>query len=174
MWVRLPLPSILWQLDRIYGDLGAHAEQFFTNFVEPARRRGVHIGPASGRNYADTNAFTDRRMLALQLFYDAVVTVRNALGRAAQATRKYNVLSIRICNVPACMRDADCILPIAIVPPAAWDKYGFDGVAEALLPDFELVYRGTRACMHCLFYISFLCVNGDLDLYTRLVVCTLR
>ena len=138
----MPLSVIMWQLDRIYGDLGLQAEDFFVQSVGPAVARGLYVSPSCGSNYTTTVAFNDRRMLALQLFFDAVVTTRNALGRAAVVTRKYNVLSVRVANVPSCMRDSNCILPIAIVPPAAWAKYGFDGIIEALLPDFQRLETG--------------------------------
>lgn len=152
-WVRFDLSAVLCQLERIYGNLSEQAERFYTDFVQPAARKGILLGPVSGSNYAETEAFADPRTLALQLFYDAVVTSRNALGRSATVTRKFHVFSLRVANVPACMRDSTCILPLAIVPPAAWSKHGFDGIIQELKHDFDLLHSGicpdVKVCAVC-------------------------
>lgn len=100
------------------------------------------MSSASGSNYSDSTIFATRSHLALHLYYDAVVTSRNALGRAAVRTRKYHVISFRIANVAATARDSDCILPLAIVPPQAWEKFGFDAVIRELKPELERLQNG--------------------------------
>lgn len=133
-------------LDMRYGDLGEQAKQF-AQVAQLYHSKSILMGPVSGTNFSDTIEFHDERRLAVHLYFDAVVTTRNALGRAAVATRKFYVFSMRIANLPFTMRDADCILPIAIVPPAAWSRYGFDGIVGELCSDFTAIHEGARECM---------------------------
>lgn len=143
-WVRFSPILLLAMLDRKYGPLGDMAEEFWRQHGEKAHQNGVLIAPTSGTNYTRTACFSDRRRLALQLYFDAVVTSKNALGRAAVKSRKFYVFSLRICNIVYFMRDSDCIVPIAIVPAAAWKTSdgGFDSVIRTLSQDFEELHNG--------------------------------
>ena len=167
-WIRFSLPALLAMLDQRYGDLGALAEQFYQQHVQPAQQKGLLIGPSSGTNYLQTPCFSDRRMLAIQLFFDAVVTCKNALGRAAVKTRKYYVISVRIANIAATMRDADNIMPIAIVPVETWDSpgVGFNGIVGVLESDFALIHDGTHARL-----IACLCTRIRLSIIIALPSC---
>lgn len=147
-WVRFSILDILAVLDQRFGDLGSQAAQFYSRYVSPASDEGVRVCPASGDNFTTTSVFEDRRVLALHLYFDAVVTSRNALGRAAVATRKFYVISFRVSNAPTTMRDSNCLLPIAIVPPGAWAQYGFDGIINLLKEEFDCLAAGTLILSH--------------------------
>ena len=121
-WIRVPLTDLISMLDKIFGDLAQLALRYWENEVSPAVSAGVYVGPTSGTNYVTAPVFQDRSVLAMQLFFDAVVTTSNALGRAAAVTRKFYVWSVRFCNIPPLVRSAAAILPIAVVPPTAYDE----------------------------------------------------
>lgn len=116
------------------------------------------MSPLSGTCYQRNPTFTDRKRLALQLYFDAISTSRNALGRAATASRKFYVFSVRVANVPEVLRDAEYIVPIAIVPPSAWAAHGFDGIAERLKDDFDIVDAGVLRQYSCLL-LNYLIIH---------------
>ena len=145
MWIRFSVAAVLEMLDRRFGDLGDHARHYYASVTHPQLERRLLVGPTHGSNYLTTTEFNDHRRLAVMLFFDAVSTARNALGRAAQRTRKFYVFSFRIANLAFTARDSDCILPLAIVPPAAWEVYGFDGVVASLMETFASVHQGTSS-----------------------------
>ena len=142
-WVRISVLDIIVLLDSLFGDLGQMASDFWNDCVQPALDDGILVSPISGTNYVDNPVFVNRSRLALQLYFDAVVTSANALGRAALATRKFYVFSIRICNIPRFVKEQEMIIPIAIVPPSAWVALGFDGVIKVLKPEFDELFTGT-------------------------------
>lgn len=141
-WVRFSLLGLLEMLDRRYGDLGYLAEHYWRNEVQPNLRAKIMMSAISGTNYTETDAFSDRSVLAIQLFFDGLSTVQNALGHAAITTRKYYVFSVRVANVAVMARDSDCILPLCIVPPEAWDELDFDGVIREIEPEFVQLSEG--------------------------------
>jgi len=157
-WVKFSLADCIAALQVKYGSLGALAVRYWENVVHPACVAKKLISSSAGSNYAANHTFQDRSRLAICLFFDGVVTSRNALGRAAVRSRKFHVVSFRVANVEAICRDSDCILPLAIVPPAAWQRYGFDGVMSALLPDFEAMFSGARYMFASILLSMVLCI----------------
>ena len=141
-WIRISILSILCMLDSIFGDLAEAALRYWQTVVGPGLEKGILVGPTSGTNYTESPVFADRSVLALQLYFDAVVTSSNALGRAAVATRKYYVLSFRVSNVPFLLKQAEAIVPAAVVPPDAYDHIGFDGIIKALQQEFDELAAG--------------------------------
>lgn len=143
-WVRLSIIDMLDLLDQRYGDLGVLARQFMGGVVKPSLREGVLVCSASGDNFQEANRYGDSAVLGVQLYFDGLSTASNALGRAATTTRKYYVFSFRLINVPATLKSSRCILPIAVVPPAAYERYGFDGIMRTLTRELQLLHTGTH------------------------------
>ena len=145
-WIRFSLVGLLGMLDQRYGDLGILAEQYWRLVVQPHLANRMLVSAVSGTNYTETACFRERQVLALQLFFDGLCTVQNALGHAAVTSRKYYVFSVRVANTAVSARDSDCILPLCIVPPDAWSDLGFDGVINEIAPEFERLKEGTHWC----------------------------
>lgn len=152
-WVKFSVLEILVDLQTRFGSLSDLAQEYWTSVVDAALQQKRYVSSCSGTNYTSNATFTDRRRLAISLYYDAVVTSRNALGRAAVRTRKYHVISFRIANIGAIARDSDCILPLTIVPPRAWDAIGFNGVVEELLPEFRRLYEGAICICNVVYFL---------------------
>lgn len=171
-WVHISLLEMLQVLTAVYGSLGELARTFDDEFVRPAADCGVMVAPSSGSNYRSNPVFDDRSVLALQLYFDGVSTASNALGRAAIVTRKFYVISVRICNVPTMMKNSACIFPIAVVPPSAWDHVGFDGIARALQAEFDQLYIGMHvsACLFGLALLSMQSIDGGSPLIFALSI----
>jgi hypothetical protein len=139
------MPHLMLLLQRRF-DLVAQAAKFAAD-CEAAAQAGVLSAPPTGSVYRALQPAPGAVGLLLQ--FDAVNSATNALSRAAVRTRKFQVLGLRVCNVPALLRHQDFVFTVAIVPPRAYEEVGcIDGVLKTMWTEFEILSDGTPSHAH--------------------------